>query len=50
MTAVGCHGIIKLYKSNHAESNHETQNLQQDDAQNTDMTYSWLQKNRELSE
>jgi hypothetical protein len=29
MTAVGCHGIIKLYKSNHAESNHETQNLQQ---------------------
>jgi uncharacterized membrane-anchored protein len=29
MTAIGCNDIIKRYKYNHAESNDETQNLQQ---------------------
>jgi hypothetical protein len=34
MTAIGC--IIKRYKYNHAESNDETQNLQQVDAEDTE--------------
>jgi hypothetical protein len=36
MTAIGCNDIIKRYKYNHAESNDETQNLQQVDAEDTE--------------